>query len=59
MIASQYLIKCMTVKTWDVINIPIIPNMQVVQYSVPDVTTLPTSFGLFLTGEIKYDFYFR
>ena len=43
---SQYLIKRMvTGKTWNVINIPIIPNVWAVQYSTRDVTALPTSSG--------------
>ena len=41
---SQYLTTgIVTGKTLDVINIPIIPNAQVVQYSARDVTALPTS----------------
>ena len=41
---SQYLtMSTVTGKTWDVINFPIIPNTQAAQYSVHDVTALPTS----------------
>ena len=41
---SQYLTKStVTGPIRDVINIPIIPNAQAVQYSAHDVTTLPTS----------------
>ena len=46
---SQYLIKRMvTGKTLDIINIPIIPNVRAVQYSTRDVTTLPTSSGMWV-----------